>query len=86
MVQILFSLPGGRQAINWSNAGILLIRPLGTNFTDILIEILTVPFRKMRFKVSPASEIAAILSRLQNTTSCDSVVSYVSNNMIDITE
>ena len=28
--------PGRRQAIIWTNAGILLIRPLGTNFSEIL--------------------------------------------------
>ena len=31
--------PGRRQAIIWTNAGILLIGPLGTNFIEILIEI-----------------------------------------------
>ena len=31
--------PGGRQAIIWTNAGILLIEPLGTNFSEILIAI-----------------------------------------------
>ena len=31
--------PGRRQAIMWTNAGILLIGPLGTNFSEILIEI-----------------------------------------------
>ena len=31
--------PGRRQAIIWTNAGILLIEPLGTNFSEILIEI-----------------------------------------------
>ena len=29
--------PGRRQAIIWTNAGILLIGPLGTNFIEILI-------------------------------------------------
>ena len=46
--------PGRRQAIIWTNAGILLIGPLGTNFSDILIEILTFSFTKMRLKVSSA--------------------------------
>ena len=32
-------LPGRRQAIIWTNAGILLIRSLGTNFSEILMEI-----------------------------------------------
>ena len=46
--------PGRRQAIIWTNAGILLIGPLGTNFSEILIEILTFSFTKMRLKVSSA--------------------------------
>ena len=46
--------PGRRQAIFWTNAGILLIWPLGTNFSEILIEILTFSFNKMRMKVSSA--------------------------------
>ena len=31
--------PGRRQAIIWTNAGILLIEPLGTNLSEILIGI-----------------------------------------------
>ena len=31
--------PGRRQTIIWTNAGILLVGPLGTNFSEILIEI-----------------------------------------------
>ena len=27
--------PGRRQAINWTNAGILFIAPIGTNFNEI---------------------------------------------------
>ena len=46
--------PGRRQAIIWTNAGILLIGPLGPNFSEIIIEILTFSFTKMRFKVSSA--------------------------------
>ena len=46
--------PGRRQAIIRTNAGILLIRPLGTNFSEILIEILIFSFKKMRLKVSSA--------------------------------
>ena len=38
--------PDRRQAIIWINAEILLIGPLGTNFSEILIEILTLSFRK----------------------------------------
>ena len=46
--------PDRRQAIIWTNAGILLIGPLGTNFSEILIEILTFSFKKMRLKVLSA--------------------------------
>ena len=46
--------PDRRQAIIWTNDGLLLIEHLGTNFSEILIEILTFSFKKMRLKVSPA--------------------------------
>ena len=39
------------QAIIWTNTGSLLNEPLGTNFNDKLIEILTFSFRKMHFKM-----------------------------------
>ena len=44
--------PVRRQAIIWTNAGILLIGPLGTNFCEIVIGIQTFSFKKMRLKVS----------------------------------
>ena len=46
--------PGQRQAIIRTNADILLIRPLGTNSSEILIEILIFSLKKMRLKVSSA--------------------------------
>ena len=46
--------PVRRQAIIWTNAGILYIGPKGTNFSEILIEILTFSFKKLRLKVSSA--------------------------------
>ena len=46
--------PGRRQAIIWTNAGILLIGTLGTNFSEILIKILIFSFKKMGLKVSSA--------------------------------
>ena len=45
--------PEWRQAIIWTNAGILLIGPLWTNFSEILIQILTFSFKKMRLKWRP---------------------------------
>ena len=44
--------PGRRQAIIWTNAGILLIGPLATNFSEILIEILAFSFKKICLNVS----------------------------------
>ena len=46
--------PDRRQAINWTNAGILLNGPLRTNFSVILIEIVKLSFKKRRLKVSSA--------------------------------
>ena len=46
--------PGRRQAIIWTNAGILLIRTLGTNFSEILSEIRASSFKKMHWKMSSA--------------------------------
>ena len=43
--------PGWRQAIIWTNDGILLIGPLGTNFSEILITIEIFSFKKMHLKM-----------------------------------
>ena len=44
--------PGRRQAIIWTNAGILLIEPLGTHFNEIFIEIHAFSFKKIHLKMS----------------------------------
>ena len=44
--------PGRRQAIIWTNDGLLLIGPIGTNFSEILIEIRTLSFKEMHLKMS----------------------------------
>ena len=46
--------PSRRQAIIWTNAGILLIRTSATNFSKILSEIHIVSFKKMHLKMSSA--------------------------------
>ena len=46
--------PSRRQAIIWTNVGILLIRPSGTNFSENLIGVQTFSFRKMELKMSSA--------------------------------
>ena len=44
--------PGRRQAIIWTNAGILLIGTLGTNFSEIFIELPQFSFKKMYLKMA----------------------------------
>ena len=44
--------PARRQAIIWTNAGLLLIRPMGTNFGETLIKIYIFSFKKMHSKMS----------------------------------
>ena len=44
--------PGRRQAIIWINTAVLLIGPLATNISEILIEIHTFSFKKMHLKMS----------------------------------
>ena len=56
---IIGSDSGRRQAITWTNAGTLLIGPLGTIFREILIKVHAVSFRQMHLKMQ------AILSRPQ---------------------
>ena len=43
--------PAPRQAMIWTNARTLLTGPLGTNFSEILIEIYTFSFKKMHLKM-----------------------------------
>ena len=43
-------LPGRHQAIIWTNAGVLLIRTLGTNFIEILDKIHLFSFKKIIWK------------------------------------
>ena len=46
--------PGRRQAITWTNAGILLIRPWGPNFSEIFTANQIFSFKKMHLKMSSA--------------------------------
>ena len=46
--------PGRRQAIIWTNAGILLIRTLATNFSKILGKIHSFSFSEIHLKMSSA--------------------------------
>ena len=74
--------PGRRQAIIWANVGILLIGPLGINFSEILIEIPTFPFKKTRLKVSSVNRWPFCLGLNVLTWSKD-VVSYANKSITD---
>ena len=67
--------PDRRQAIIWTNDGLLLIGPLGTNFSEILIEILIFSFKKMRLKVSSAKQRPFCLNVLKGPAIQEAVVS-----------
>ena len=56
--------PGRRQAIMWTNAGILLIGPSGTNLSEISSEIYTFLTEENAFE-NVVWKMAAILSRPQ---------------------
>ena len=67
------SRPDRRQTIIWTNVGISLIGPLGTNFSEILIKIMTFIFFQENAFESVVWKTAAILSRPQcvnNIQSC----------------
>ena len=68
--------PGRRQAIIWTNAGILLIGPLETNFSEISIEIKIFSLTNLRLKVLSA-KVTAILSRPQCVNNEKSFPHYV---------
>ena len=54
LVQIMACRLDDTNPFIWTNVGILLIGPLGTNFSDIFIEIQKFSFRKMHLKMSSA--------------------------------
>ena len=60
-----FNVVGRSQAIIWTNAEMLLIEPLRTNFSVILIQIITFSFKKKLQKC-----------RLRNGGHCDFFSSY----------
>ena len=61
--------PGRCRAIVWTNAGILLIGPMGTNLSEILIEIITFSFKKMQLKMASANGVyfvSASMCKIKN--------------------
>ena len=68
--------PGQRQAIIWTNAGILLIGPLGTNVSEIFIKIYAGSlFENVNWKMAaissrPHCDKAVILRQMEIPTVC----------------
>ena len=60
---------GSDNGFMWTNAGILLIEPLGTNFNEILIEIHTFSIKKNAFE-NVVWGMATMLSRPQCVNPC----------------
>ena len=84
-------LPGQHQAIIWTNAGILLIGPLWTKFSDILIKIDIYSFKKMHLKTSsgkwrPLCLSLNVLNRQQtiDNTNADIYQCQITLLLIDI--
>ena len=77
--------PFRRQAIIWTSAGLLLIGPLGTNFSEISIKVQNFLFTKMHLKMSSA-KVAAILSwgRWVNNHEVWTLISCLMSSMWDI--
>ena len=77
-------MPGRRQAINWTNAGKLLIGPLGINFSETLIEINTFLFKEMHLKMASAKWrlFALGLNKLNSLMPSDGI--YASVNYANI--
>ena len=79
--------PGRCQAIIWTNVGILLIGPLGINFSEILIEINTFSFKKMHLKMSSAKWhlfcfSLNVLKKIMNAC-CDIALWWMPQNTFD---
>ena len=62
--------PDRRQTIIWTNVGISLIDPLGTNFSEIVIEIHTFPFKKIHLKMPSGKWRPSCLGLNVLTRSC----------------
>ena len=63
LVEIMTCRLFGAKPLSQTNAGLLSISPLGTNFSEILIKIKKISLTKMHLKIYRLCEMAAILSR-----------------------
>ena len=73
--------PARRQAIIWTNAEILLIGSLGTNFSEILLAVLTFSFQENAFE-NIVCEMAAFFPRPQNVNVAHNELFNEPNNIV----
>ena len=73
--------PGQRQAIIWTNAGILLIQTLGAKVSEILSDIHTFPFEENAFE-NAVCKMVATLSQPQCINRVESVVMHSFSSVI----
>ena len=71
--------PGRRQAIIWTNDGILLIRTLGTNFSEILGKIHSFSFKKMYLKMSAKLRLFCLGPKFCNCGEYDYILAGLIN-------
>ena len=75
--------PSRRQAIIWTNAGILLIGPLGTNFNEFLIEIHGFLSTKIHSKKSSGKwrpfclGLTVLIANWQQATNCQGMLNLI---------
>ena len=74
--RVTYICVGKLTSIGSDNAGILLIRPLGTNLNDIVIGIQTFSFKKLHLKRSSVCMVS-ILSRLQWVNTMPAHISHI---------
>ena len=82
--------PGWRQAIIWTNNVILLIRTLGTNFSEIWSEICIFSFKKMHLKMSSGKwrticqglNVLNIVLQVEHYTGAVSVYTFEENKSV----
>ena len=77
--------PGRRQAIIWTDAGILLIRTLGTNFSEIPSEIHVFSFKTIHLKMSSGKRRPFCLG-LNVLTSFIICISHILRHPLSLTQ
>ena len=75
---------GWCQAIIWTNAGILSIWPLGTNFSEMLIKIQIFSFQKMHVKMSSAERRPFCLNLSVKTYIRAWISDYIQHFLCDV--